>query len=41
MAFLLPDISRAKFAQEIRRLSAAPLEDRAVDALFAHYGEPT
>jgi 16S rRNA (guanine527-N7)-methyltransferase len=39
MAFLLPDISRAKFAQEIRRLSAAPLDDRAVDALFAHYGE--
>ncbi len=39
MAFALPEISRASFAKEIQRLSPQPLEDRAVDALFAHYGE--
>jgi 16S rRNA (guanine527-N7)-methyltransferase len=39
MAFALPDISRPAFAQEIQRLSPQPLSDRAVDALFAHYGE--
>lgn len=39
MAFALPDISRANFAKEIRRLSPAPLDDRAVEALHAHYRE--
>jgi 16S rRNA (guanine527-N7)-methyltransferase len=39
VAFALPDISRPAFVQEIQRLSPHPLEDRAVDALFAHYGE--
>jgi 16S rRNA (guanine527-N7)-methyltransferase len=39
VAFALPDISRPAFGQEIQRLSPHPLEDRAVDALFAHYGE--
>jgi 16S rRNA (guanine527-N7)-methyltransferase len=39
VAFALPDISRPSFAEEIWRLSPQPLSDRAVDALFAHYGE--
>jgi len=39
MAFELPEISRDRFADEIRRLSPEPLGDRAVDALFAHYRE--
>jgi 16S rRNA (guanine527-N7)-methyltransferase len=39
MAFAVPEISRASFAKEIQRLSPQPLEDRSVDALFAHYGE--
>jgi 16S rRNA (guanine(527)-N(7))-methyltransferase RsmG len=39
MAFVLPDISRANFAREIRQLSPEPLGDPAVDALLAHYRE--
>ncbi len=39
MAFALPGISHPAFAQEIQRLSPQPLDDRAVDSLFAHYGE--
>jgi 16S rRNA (guanine527-N7)-methyltransferase len=39
MAFVLPDISRANFAKEIRQLSPEPLDDRAVAALLAHYRE--
>src|ERR1700710_1662187 len=39
MAFALPDIPRASFAVEIQRLSPRPLDERSVDALFAHYGE--
>jgi 16S rRNA (guanine527-N7)-methyltransferase len=39
MAFALPEISLASFAAEIQRLSPQPLDDRAVAALFAHYGE--
>jgi 16S rRNA (guanine(527)-N(7))-methyltransferase RsmG len=39
VAFALPDISGPAFGQEIQRLSPRPLDDRAVDALFVHYGE--
>jgi 16S rRNA (guanine527-N7)-methyltransferase len=37
--FALPEISREAFASAVRRLSPEPLEDRALDALYAHYGE--
>lgn len=39
MAFELPDLSPDAFADGIRPLSPEPLDDRAVDALFAHYCE--
>jgi 16S rRNA (guanine527-N7)-methyltransferase len=39
MAFALPEISRAHFADGISRLSPEPLDERAIDALFAHYRE--
>jgi 16S rRNA (guanine527-N7)-methyltransferase len=39
MAFELPDLSRAQFSDGILPLSPEPLEDRTVDALFAHYRE--
>ena len=39
MAFELPDLSRAQFADGLLPLSPEPLEDRTVDALFAHYRE--
>ena len=40
MAFVLPDISRANFAKpSSRQLSPEPLDERAVDALYAHYQE--
>jgi 16S rRNA (guanine527-N7)-methyltransferase len=39
MAFELPDLSRNQFADGILPLSPEPLEDRTVDALFAHYRE--
>jgi 16S rRNA (guanine(527)-N(7))-methyltransferase RsmG len=39
MAFVLPDISRANFAKEVRRLSPEPLDDGVVNALLAHYHE--
>lgn len=39
MAFSLPEISRAGFADGLRRLSSEPLDERAVDALYAHYKE--
>jgi 16S rRNA (guanine(527)-N(7))-methyltransferase RsmG len=39
MAFALPEISRAQFAEGISRLSPEPLKERAIDALFAHYRE--
>ena len=39
MAFSLPALSRDGFAAEIALLSPEPLEPRAVDALFAYYGE--
>jgi 16S rRNA (guanine527-N7)-methyltransferase len=39
MAFALPDISRASFIKEIRRLSPQSLDERAIDALHAHYRE--
>ncbi len=39
MAFVLPDISRANFAEGLRRLSPEPLDDRTVAALHAHYRE--
>jgi len=37
MAFALPGISRADFADALRRLSPEPLGGRAIDALYAHY----
>ncbi|MEA2195782.1 MAG: rRNA (guanine527-N7)-methyltransferase [Solirubrobacteraceae bacterium] len=39
MAFALPEISRAHFADDISRLSPEPLDERAIDALLAHYRE--
>jgi 16S rRNA (guanine(527)-N(7))-methyltransferase RsmG len=39
MAFALPEISRAHFADAISSLSPEPLDERAIDALFTHYGE--
>lgn len=39
MPFALPAISRKAFASTLRRLSPAPLDDRAIDALHAHYEE--
>jgi 16S rRNA (guanine527-N7)-methyltransferase len=39
MAFSLPEISRADFADALRRLSPEPLDERAIDALQAHYRE--
>jgi 16S rRNA (guanine(527)-N(7))-methyltransferase RsmG len=39
MAFALPEISRAHFADGISRLSPEPLDERTIDALFAHYRE--
>jgi 16S rRNA (guanine(527)-N(7))-methyltransferase RsmG len=39
MAFALPEISRAHFADGISRLSPEPLDERAIEALFAHYRE--
>jgi 16S rRNA (guanine527-N7)-methyltransferase len=39
MAFSLPEISRAGFAEGLRRLSPEPLDERAIDALYAHYKE--
>lgn len=39
MAFALPEISRAHFADGISRLSPEPLDERVVEALFAHYRE--
>jgi len=39
MAFALPDISRARFAEEISLLSPVALDVGAIDALFAHYRE--
>jgi 16S rRNA (guanine527-N7)-methyltransferase len=39
MAFELPELSRDKFAEGILRLSPEALDDRAIDALFAHYRE--
>jgi 16S rRNA (guanine527-N7)-methyltransferase len=37
--FALPEISREAFASALRRLSPEPLDDRVVEALYAHYGE--
>lgn len=39
MAFPLPEISRGDFAATLRRLSPEPLDERAIDALLAHYKE--
>ncbi|MFP5285153.1 MAG: 16S rRNA (guanine(527)-N(7))-methyltransferase RsmG [Thermoanaerobaculia bacterium] len=39
MPFALPEISREAFATALRRLSPAPLDDQAVEALYAHYEE--
>ena len=39
MAFPLPDIARADFADSLQSLSPEPLDDRAIDALHAHYRE--
>jgi 16S rRNA (guanine527-N7)-methyltransferase len=39
MAFSLPEISRAGLAEGLRRLSPEPLDERAIDALYAHYRE--
>src|SRR5947199_334953 len=39
MAFALPEISRADFADGLRRLSPEPLDARAIDALYTHYKE--
>lgn len=39
MAFALPGISRADLADALRRLSPEPLDERAIDALHAHYRE--
>jgi len=39
MAFALPAISRKAFASALRRLSPEPLDDRAIEALLAHYEE--
>src|SRR5438270_1152392 len=39
MAFALPDISRARFAEEISLLSPVALDVGVIDALFAHYRE--
>jgi 16S rRNA (guanine527-N7)-methyltransferase len=39
MAFDLPEISRAGFEDDLRRLSPEPLDERAIDALYAHYKE--
>jgi 16S rRNA (guanine527-N7)-methyltransferase len=39
VAFDLPSIARNAFAAEIAALSPEPLEERSVDALYAHYEE--
>ncbi|HSU83456.1 MAG TPA: RsmG family class I SAM-dependent methyltransferase, partial [Thermoanaerobaculia bacterium] len=39
MAFSLPEIPRVGFAEGLRRLSPEPLDERAIDALYAHYKE--
>lgn len=39
MPFALPALSREDFASGVRPLSSEPLDDQAVDALFAHYRE--
>src|SRR3954454_20307279 len=39
MAFALPEISRAGFADALLRLSPESLDERAIDALHAHYKE--
>src|SRR5436305_10950639 len=39
MAFTLPALPLAVFADAISRLSPEPLKERAIDALFAHYRE--
>lgn len=39
MAFDLPSLFQAEFAQGLARLSPEPLGSRAIDALFAHYQE--
>jgi 16S rRNA (guanine527-N7)-methyltransferase len=37
MAFALPELSPADFADRLRRLSPEPLETAGIDALFSHY----
>lgn len=39
MPFALPVISRSGFAEALAACSPEPLEERAVDALYAHYQE--
>lgn len=39
MPFALPEISREAFAAALRRLAPEPLEQRAVEALYAHFQE--
>ena len=39
MPFALPSVSRKNFARGLAELSPEPLDDRAVDALLAHYQE--